>query len=176
MRRTRASIIEAFAQLLEERPINKITVKDIVNRCDINRNTFYYHFPDIPSLLLEMMEEKVNALIAYHYTPGRPLDCIKPVLQLETFLFYIKRLTQYAVNAYFASISKKISIPARDAEILNHHYKCIVVGYLLDWLDAEMQYDLETDIERICSLMEGVETRALQKSIGQTAVKSAIKE
>ena len=74
-------IIEAFAQLLEERPINKITVKDIVNRCDINRNTFYYHFPDIPSLLLEMMEEKVNALIAYHYTPGRPLDCIKPVLQ-----------------------------------------------------------------------------------------------
>lgn len=69
MRRTRASIIEAFAQLLEERPINKITVKDIVNRCDINRNTFYYHFPDIPSLLLEMMEEKVNALIAYHYTP-----------------------------------------------------------------------------------------------------------
>ena len=81
MRRTRASIIEAFAQLLEERPINKITVKDIVNRCDINRNTFYYHFPDIPSLLLEMMEEKVNALIAYHYTPGRPLDCIKPVLQ-----------------------------------------------------------------------------------------------
>ena len=193
MRRTRASIIEAFAQLLEERPINKITVKDIVNRCDINRNTFYYHFPDIPSLLLEMMEEKVNALIAYHYTPGRPLDCIKPVLQygeahkqailhvyravpLETFLFYINRLTQYAVNAYFASISKTISIPARDAEILNHHYKCIIVGYLLDWLDAEMQYDLETDIERICSLMEGVETRALQKSIGQTAVKSAIKE
>ena len=172
MRRTRASIIEAFAQLLEERPINKITVKDIVNRCDINRNTFYYHFPDIPSLLLEMMEEKVNALIAYHYTPGRPLDCIKPVLQygeahkqailhvyravpLETFLFYINRLTQYAVNAYFASISKTISIPAKD---------------------AEMQYDLETDIERICSLMEGVETRALQKSIGQTAVKSAIKE
>ena len=193
MRRTRASIIEAFAQLLEERPINKITVKDIVNRCDINRNTFYYHFPDIPSLLLEMMEEKVNALIAYHYTPGRPLDCIKPVLQYgeaqkqailhvnravpgETFLFYINRLTQYAGNAYFASISKTISIPARDAEILNHHYKCIVVGYLLDWLDAEMQYDLETDIERICSLMEGVETRALQKSIGQTAVKSAIKE
>ena len=71
MRRTRASIIEAFAQLLEERPINKITVKDIVNRCDINRNTFYYHFPDIPSLLLEMMEEKVNALIEVKVTPQR---------------------------------------------------------------------------------------------------------
>lgn len=63
---------------------------------------------------------------------------------------------------------KRFPFPQGMPEILNHHYKCIVVGYLLDWLDAEMQYDLETDIERICSLMEGVETRALQKSIGQT--------
>lgn len=66
MRRTRASIIAAFSQLLEERPLNKITVKDIVDRCDINRNTFYYHFQDIPALLQEMMEEKVNVLIENH--------------------------------------------------------------------------------------------------------------
>mgnify|MGYP000277789883 CR=1 FL=1 len=45
---------------------------------------------------------------------------------------------------------------------------------LLDYIKTAI--DLETDIERICSLMEGVETHALQKSIGQTAVKSAIKE
>lgn len=187
MRRTRASIMEAFAQLLEERPINKITVKDIVNRCDINRNTFYYHFSDIPSLLLEMMEEKVHALIANHCTPGRPLDCIKPILQyveahkqvilhvyravpLETFLLYINRLTQHTIDEYFANISKTISIPTEDAKILNRYYKCIVVGYLLVWLDAGMQYDLETDIERICSLMKGAGERALQKSVEQAAV------
>jgi AcrR family transcriptional regulator len=62
MRRTRASIIAAFSQLLEERPLNKITVKDIVDRCDINRNTFYYHFQDIPALLQEMMEEKESIM------------------------------------------------------------------------------------------------------------------
>ena len=41
MRRTKYTIMAAFAQLLEERPMNKITVKDIVDRCDVNRNTFY---------------------------------------------------------------------------------------------------------------------------------------
>ena len=190
MRRTRASIMEAFAQLLEERPMNKITVKDIVTRCDINRNTFYYHFPDIPSLLLEMLEEKVTALIANHCPPGHPLDCIKPVLRyvethkqavlhvyravpLETFLLYINRLTQHTVDAYFSHIAKTTLIPARDAEILNRCYKCIVVGYALDWLDAGMQYHLETDIERICTLMKGAGERAIQKSVAQAVIVQA---
>lgn len=51
MNRTKNAIIDAFWLLLEEKPYNKITVKDIVERCQINRNTFYYHFHDIPELL-----------------------------------------------------------------------------------------------------------------------------
>ena len=37
---TRNAIIDAFLQLLDERPLSKITVKDIVDACGINRNTF----------------------------------------------------------------------------------------------------------------------------------------
>ena len=36
---TRRAIKEAFTSLLEERPLNDITVKDIVERCGINRNS-----------------------------------------------------------------------------------------------------------------------------------------
>lgn len=182
MRRTRASIMKAFTQLLEERPMNKITVKDIVDRCDINRNTFYYHFPDIPSLLQEITEEKVNTLIATHCSFGCPLDCIKPAIQYgvahkqavlhvyraiprETFLLYINRLAQHMVDEYFSNISQAVSIPAEDADILNRYYKCMIVGCLLDWLDAAMQYDLEANMERICFLMEGAGERAIQKSV-----------
>ena len=38
---TRKAIMEAFLGLLEERPLSKITVKDIVEACGINRNPFY---------------------------------------------------------------------------------------------------------------------------------------
>ena len=44
MNRTELVIAKAFWQLLEEKPYSKITVKNIVERCEINRNTFYYHF------------------------------------------------------------------------------------------------------------------------------------
>lgn len=50
MKKTKETIIDAFWQLLEEKPFNKITVQNIVERCHLNRNTFYYHFQDIPNL------------------------------------------------------------------------------------------------------------------------------
>ena len=50
---TKKAIQETFITLLDERPLNKITVKDIVETCGINRNSFYYHFEDLPALLEE---------------------------------------------------------------------------------------------------------------------------
>lgn len=41
---TKTAIKNSMRKLLNERPVNKITVKDIVEDCDINRNSFYYHF------------------------------------------------------------------------------------------------------------------------------------
>ena len=40
---TKKAIRESFIKLLNERPLNKITVKDIVEDCGVNRNSFYYH-------------------------------------------------------------------------------------------------------------------------------------
>lgn len=181
MRQTRTTIIAAFAQLLDEKPLNKITVKDIVDTCNINRNTFYYHFQDIPTLLQEMMEEKVNVLIQRHYTFGRPLDCIQPALQYgkahkqailhvyravsrETFLSYLDRLAQHMVDEYFRNISQELSVPAEDANILNRYYKCTIVGCLLDWLDTGMEYDIEAEMQRLCCLMDGAGEHALHKA------------
>ena len=41
---TKNAIRETFIELLKKKFIDKITVKDIVEECGINRNTFYYYF------------------------------------------------------------------------------------------------------------------------------------
>ena len=41
---TKNAIRASFLKLLDERPLSKITVKDITDDCGINRNSFYYHF------------------------------------------------------------------------------------------------------------------------------------
>ena len=53
MKKTEELIINTFLELVEEKPLDKITIQDIADQCGINRNTFYYHFDDIYSLEYE---------------------------------------------------------------------------------------------------------------------------
>lgn len=57
--RSRRMIRQAFQELLREKEFDKITVTDIVNRADLNRSTFYAHYPDIYGIVEEMQEEIV---------------------------------------------------------------------------------------------------------------------
>ena len=59
--RTRKAIRNAFVQLISERPVESITVKDIADRADINRKTFYNHYTDINELIDDLENEVIRA-------------------------------------------------------------------------------------------------------------------
>ena len=40
---TRKAIMQTFLHILKNKPLDRITVKDICEQCEINRNTFYYY-------------------------------------------------------------------------------------------------------------------------------------
>jgi AcrR family transcriptional regulator len=181
MERTKMAIVDAFGQLLDEKPLNRITVKDIVERCGVNRNTFYYHFRDIPALLEQALNEKADWLIQNHYTPGRPIDCIRPLVQYseqrkrailhvykavpcERFLILLKQILGYIVREYFESAFAGIEIDSEDRELLVRYYQCTLSGVFLDWLSDDMGYDLLRASERLCTLMEGTGQQAIRKA------------
>ncbi len=60
---TEKAIKASFLKLLNERPLTKITVRDIVEDCGINRNSFYYHYRDIPALLEELITEQADNIM-----------------------------------------------------------------------------------------------------------------
>ena len=62
---TKIAIQQSFLRLLRQRPITKITVKDIVEDCGINRNSFYYHFQDLPQLLETVIIESADEIISH---------------------------------------------------------------------------------------------------------------
>lgn len=89
-RRSRRMIREAFEQLLKERGFHKITVTDIVERADLNRSTFYAHYPDIYGIVDEMQEEVIQrnmelfGQIQYRnilQDPKPYLDCIAATME-----------------------------------------------------------------------------------------------
>ena len=55
--RSRRMIREAFVELLHEKPFEKITATDIINRSGLNRSTFYAHYPDVRGITDEITGE-----------------------------------------------------------------------------------------------------------------------
>lgn len=55
--RSRQMIRQAYMELLQEKPYEKITATDIIHRADINRSTFYAHYPDARGILDEIVTE-----------------------------------------------------------------------------------------------------------------------
>ena len=59
---TKRAIIESFLRLVGKKPLEKITVRDIVDDCGINRNTFYYYFQDIYAVLEDVFHDMIGSL------------------------------------------------------------------------------------------------------------------
>ena len=55
--RTRKAICDAFAELLAEKELHKITVQEIADRADVNRVTFYKHYLDVYDLYDKIEED-----------------------------------------------------------------------------------------------------------------------
>lgn len=53
---TKKALSSALKETMRHKAFSKITVKEIIEHCDVNRNTFYYHFDDIYALLRWTLE------------------------------------------------------------------------------------------------------------------------
>ncbi len=59
--KTKRAIRNAFAELLAQKEIDEITVKDIADTADINRKTFYHYYRGVYQVVDEIENEVVNA-------------------------------------------------------------------------------------------------------------------
>lgn len=62
VRKSKAAIKKAFIQLLEDSQIERITIRQISDKADINRGTFYLNYDDKYALLEEMEDEQIADL------------------------------------------------------------------------------------------------------------------
>jgi AcrR family transcriptional regulator len=75
VRRTRRLLKQGLAELMQEKEFKNITVKDITDRMDLNRGTFYLHYRDTYDLLEKMENEvleELQSLIDTYVEPGTP--------------------------------------------------------------------------------------------------------
>ncbi len=186
---TKKAIRNAFVKLLNEKPLKQISVRDIVEECGINRNTFYYHFQDIPSLVeaiiqddadrlisqfpkISSIEECLNAMITFSLQNRKAVLHIYRSVNRDIYEQYQWRVCEYAAGVYLDEILGEKSLSENDRTIMIEYIKCISFGLVIDWLDHGMRDDIHDFIHRICELKEGDLERMIERCIQDSAVPS----
>ena len=161
---TRRAIKETFLKLLNQRPLSQITVKDIVEDCGINRNSFYYHFEDLPALVEEMVGEQVQNLIQKHPTVSSVEECADAVMELvmenrraiyhiynsvsrDVFERHLMEVCRYVVTTYIETAFAGREI--EDKEMLIRYHKCACFGHIIDWLNTGMKDDVSSYFHQV---------------------------
>lgn len=103
--RSRKLIQEALADLLQEKPFDKITVTDVVTRADINRGTFYAHYRDIPDVVDHLIQQTFStirdAIISHSGTFEHAGHTLLATIQdiLEEDLFFYRKILNSTASA-----------------------------------------------------------------------------
>lgn len=85
IRRTKKLLKQALAQLMDEKDFKDITVKDITERADLNRGTFYLHYTDTYDILNKIEDEilgNIQNMIDQNIEKTNASDSVIPALKL----------------------------------------------------------------------------------------------
>lgn len=170
---TEKAIKSSALKLLNEKPISQITIKDIADDCGINRNSFYYHFRDLPTLLETMITEQADNIIAEYPSINSLEECIDAALSFavnnrraamhiynsvsrDIYEQYLWRVCDYTVTTYINTVLSGYTISDYDREIITDFYKCACFGKILDWQRGGMKSDIKKQFARLCEIKVGM--------------------
>lgn len=93
---TKKALAAALKRLMVNKPISKITVRELVAECGINRNSFYYHFEDIYALFKWMVESEAVEIVKQY-------DLMMDYHEVVSFVpDYVENNQYLLTNAYNA--------------------------------------------------------------------------
>lgn len=178
---TKKAIVNSFIKLLNEKPLDKITVKNIAEDCGINRNTFYYHFSDIRELTVYTIDSQIHSVSELDFNGDSWVDSfveaakfvidnkkavynIYNSLNRETVENYLNTVAFKVTDNFVSAKAVGIDADKSDIELIKDFYMSALVGIICKWLENGMDKDPDIVIRRLGRLVEGAVITSLKIS------------
>ena len=164
-------IANAAKNLLLEKNVKKLTVKDIVEECHITRQTFYYHFEDVPHLLewilekgLEQMKEEArehpDIKERLHYFFRMSIE-IQPYIKKTLGTNYGQEL-EYLLKKEILALAEEMveeehlyqNLSREQMQILIRYHSTAIIGLLMDWTEKDTK-NMDEIIDVVYQIMSG---------------------
>ncbi|WP_066314882.1 TetR/AcrR family transcriptional regulator [Bacillus sp. FJAT-29814] len=154
--RTKRVIRDALTQLMEEKGFEEITVRDLTEKAQINRGTFYLHYRDKYDLL-EQSEEEILKGIAAITENIDPVDAMAYTSNDEPFPIILKLFEFFQEHAEFLEVILGANGNASFQVKLKSFIKKIFYSKLVTKLDKEgIQVPVEILLAYLSSAHLGV--------------------
>ena len=155
---TKKAIRDSFVKLLNEKPLSQITVKDIVDECGVNRNTFYYEDADRiirehPSV--DSLDDCINAALEFALTNRKAVLHIYHSVDRDIYEQYQWRVCSHVVTAYVDGVLGDRKLTAEDRITIVEYLKCVSFGMIMGWLKTGMSPTALTRFRRMLDLKNG---------------------
>ena len=156
---TKMVLRESLIKLLEHKPIERITIKEICDDADINRATFYAHYADQYDLLKQIEDELYinisSALSQLSQDPANPntlkqaeniFDYLRDNARTTRLLLsdrgdfgFQKRVMRLVYDLITTQLRMTKALSASDAEYVYAFTITGCVGIVQNWLDDDMR-------------------------------------
>ena len=120
--KTRRLIKATFLELVQAKPVQKITVTELAKRAEISKGTFYLHYLDIYDLYNQMVEETM-AKIAGSFDPYPDLFSA-PESFVRTFLF-----SQVEPLGLSLSAGERALLTEKNMQSCSKYPQCFLDGF-----------------------------------------------
>lgn len=186
---TKRLLADSLRRLLEKKPLDKITVKEIVENCGVNRQTFYYNFQDIYDLVEWIFRDTSEQLLATEHCAGdwkARLAVTAHYLRENEALVWnaMNGLNRVSLEKFLKAelypiikdvVDEKIGgrpILQEDREFIINVYVIGAIGLFFYWMDMGMESDYEMEINKLICLLDGSIEHLLTKFSGQSPLGS----
>lgn len=179
---TRNAIASALKELLLERPLSRITVCDISERCGISRMTFYYHFRDIYDLVGWIISSDILTILSGRKTYDTWQEGLLSIFQAveKNHVFVLNACSSLSREQLERSLMKPVSglissvleespesakLDSNDAAFISSFFSYAFIGIMLDWIDSGMREKPEDLVEKIECVIGGSFERAIPRFV-----------
>ena len=178
---TKRQLAAALKKQMAEKPISKITVRELVSECGINRNSFYYHFEDIYALFKWMIEaeavevvKQYDLMMDYHEVILFVLDYVESNQHLLTNAYNAlgqAGLKRFLYLDFISALNNLVEQDARQQGIvldpdyqqfLCAFYAEAIAGTLLDYITNPQKRSREKVISYVERLLRSTLPAAIQ--------------
>ena len=180
---TKEALGSALKALMLEKPINKITVRELTTQCGLTRHTFYNHFQDVYELLGWIYEHEViedfeecckceswreGIEIVLKYTLDNKAICLNTFHSLgrEHLEKFLQTTFLQMIRGTIEDIAKGMEVPAMIKEEAADFYTYAIVGEFLKWLEGGLKEKEEDVALRIIRMMDGTIVCMMQRYAG----------